>query len=288
MLQKPWEGIYTSKRTRNDDPLALVKTLTTTNNSVITAILFHIWENRKSHGYKGQHTLPLADKLGKVNRNKFLYCIKKESTVYALREKLLQFLTDMNTLKLPMPWSVMTLTTYEYRSNCKNSSHEQPGRQGVSSLKIQNPIAEQWAGNFLYGLRARKDCKRMKTRYLVCSICLHPETFGGHIQLCYFIRSILSRQIDCKPNFHWGRTYLSSSQLCKIACKPQIWIWKLCSTKVLPATICGCWPSLALALLLLLLSPYPLTKSECKYQSLPSQVLMHLYFLEHVEQGGAW
>jgi hypothetical protein len=69
-------------------------------------------------------------------------------------------------------------------------------------LKIQNPIAEQWAGNFLYGLRARKDCKRMKTRYLVCSICLHPETFGGHIQLCYFIRSILSRQIDCKPNFH--------------------------------------------------------------------------------------
>jgi hypothetical protein len=75
----------TWKRTRNDDPLALVETLTTTNNSVITAILFHIWENRKSHGYKGQYTLPLADKLGKVNRNIFLYCIK-ESTASALHE----------------------------------------------------------------------------------------------------------------------------------------------------------------------------------------------------------
>jgi hypothetical protein len=50
--------------------------------------------------------------------------------------------------------SATTLTTDEYRSNCKNSSHEQPGRQGVSRLKIQNPIAEQWDGNFLYGLRA--------------------------------------------------------------------------------------------------------------------------------------
>ncbi len=133
-----------------------------------------------------------------------------------------------------------------------------------------------------------KDCNQMKTRYLVCSVCLHSEPFGGHLQLCYFISSILSRQKDCKPNFHWGRTYLSFSQLCNIACKPQTWIWKLCSTKVLPATICGCWPSLALALLLLLLSPYPLTKSDCKYQSLPSQVSMHLHFLEHVEQGGAW
>ncbi len=160
MLQKSWEGIYTCKRTRNDDPLALVETLTTTNSSVITAILFHIWENRKSHGYKGQYTLPLADKLGKVNRNIFLYCIKKQSTLSALHEN------GGNTATIPNRYehieashamiSAMTLTTYEYRSNCKNSSHEQPGRQGVSRLKIQNSIAEQWAGNFLYGLRARK------------------------------------------------------------------------------------------------------------------------------------
>jgi hypothetical protein len=72
-------------------------------------------------------------------------------------EKLLQFLTDMNTLEASHAViSAMTVTTYEYISNCKNSSHEQPGRQGVSRLKIQNRIAEQWAGNSLYGLRARK------------------------------------------------------------------------------------------------------------------------------------
>lgn len=154
--------------------------------------------------------------------------------------------------------------------------------------RFRTPLLNSGLEIFFMDWELEKDCKQMTTRYLVCSVCLHSGPFGGHLQLCYFIRSILSRQTDCKPNFHWGRTYLSFSQLCSIACKPQIWIWKLCSAKALPATICGCWPSLALALPLLLLSPYPLTKSDCKYQSLPSQVLMHLYFLEHVEQGRAW